>query len=240
MFNSLGSQYPRQHCFKTFKFLRGHVLYLDKIPAGITFVRTFDLREVAQWCDLRGVAQWCGAMLRTGWSGVWVPEGAGSFSLHHCVQTGSIATQPPLSLGVKRPGREADHSLPSSAEVKNMWSYSPTQLKHRDNSPLPLNYLCGSRTRRFCVANTESLQWTRSWATSIHLPSSYLPKIEINVILLCSQVSMTVIISSSKTSDVLYSGMSSFTCQDSVWLFLFSSELQVHEWMFRCGNIYCW
>jgi hypothetical protein len=40
-------------------------------------------------------------------------------------------TQPPiqwvpgaLSLGVKRPGREADNSLPSSAEVKNMWSYA--------------------------------------------------------------------------------------------------------------------
>jgi hypothetical protein len=29
-----------------------------------------------------------------------------------------------LSLGVKRPGREADHSLPLSAEVKNVWSYN--------------------------------------------------------------------------------------------------------------------
>jgi hypothetical protein len=40
-------------------------------------------------------------------------------------------TQPPiqwvpgsLSLGVKRPGREADHSPPSSAEVENVWSYT--------------------------------------------------------------------------------------------------------------------
>jgi hypothetical protein len=31
-----------------------------------------------------------------------------------------------LSLGLKRPGREADHSLPSSAEVKNSWSYAST------------------------------------------------------------------------------------------------------------------
>jgi hypothetical protein len=31
-----------------------------------------------------------------------------------------------LSLGVKRPGREADQSPPSSAEVKNMWSYTST------------------------------------------------------------------------------------------------------------------
>jgi hypothetical protein len=39
-------------------------------------------------------------------------------------------TQPPiqcapgvLSLGVKRQGREADHSPPFSAEVENAWSY---------------------------------------------------------------------------------------------------------------------
>jgi hypothetical protein len=50
---------------------------------------------------------------------------AGKFSLHHRVQNGSGAHQPPiqwvreaLSLRVKRPGREADHSPPSSAEVK--------------------------------------------------------------------------------------------------------------------------
>jgi hypothetical protein len=48
------------------------------------------------------------------------------FSPHHRVQTGSgahpasypIGTRGSLSLGVKRPGREADHSLPSSAVVK--------------------------------------------------------------------------------------------------------------------------
>jgi hypothetical protein len=31
-----------------------------------------------------------------------------------------------LSPGVKRPGREADHSPPSSAEFKNAWSYNST------------------------------------------------------------------------------------------------------------------
>jgi hypothetical protein len=42
-------------------------------------------------------------------------------------------TQPPiqwvpgaLSLEVKQPGREADHSPPSSGEVKNAWSYTST------------------------------------------------------------------------------------------------------------------
>jgi hypothetical protein len=31
-----------------------------------------------------------------------------------------------VSLGVKRPGREADHLSPSSAEAKNEWSYKST------------------------------------------------------------------------------------------------------------------
>jgi hypothetical protein len=47
-----------------------------------------------------------------------------------------------LSLGIKRPGVEADHSHPSSAEFKNVWSYTSTPqyifmawclVKHRDN-----------------------------------------------------------------------------------------------------------
>jgi hypothetical protein len=36
-----------------------------------------------------------------------------------------------LSLEVKRPVREADHSPPSSAEVKNAWSYTSTRpIRH--------------------------------------------------------------------------------------------------------------
>jgi hypothetical protein len=45
-------------------------------------------------------------------------------------------TQPPiqwvlgdLSLGVKQPVHEADHSPPSSAKVKNVWSYNSTPPK---------------------------------------------------------------------------------------------------------------
>jgi hypothetical protein len=49
-------------------------------------------------------------------SGVRFPAGAGNFSLHHRVKTGTVAGA--LSLGVKRQGREADRSPPSSAEVK--------------------------------------------------------------------------------------------------------------------------
>jgi hypothetical protein len=53
------------------------------------------------------------------------PVGAGNFSLHHRVQNGFGAhpayvqwVAGALSLGVKRPGRGADHSPPFSAEVK--------------------------------------------------------------------------------------------------------------------------
>jgi hypothetical protein len=56
---------------------------------------------------------------------VQFPAGAGNFSLHHRVQNGSGAHEASypmgtrgLSLGVKRPGREADHSPASSAKVK--------------------------------------------------------------------------------------------------------------------------
>jgi hypothetical protein len=53
------------------------------------------------------------------------PAGAGNFSCNHRVQNGSGAhpTSYPMDIrgsfpGVKRPGREVDHSPPSSAEVK--------------------------------------------------------------------------------------------------------------------------
>jgi hypothetical protein len=66
-------------------------------------------------------------------SRVRFPERAGNFSPHHRVQNGSGAHPASYLVGsrdsfprVKRPGREADHSHPSSAEVKNAWSYTPT------------------------------------------------------------------------------------------------------------------
>jgi hypothetical protein len=53
-------------------------------------------------------------------------------------------TQPPvqwvtgaLSLWVKRPGHEADHSPPSRAEIKNAWSYtSPPQYALMESCPV--------------------------------------------------------------------------------------------------------
>jgi hypothetical protein len=71
-------------------------------------------------------------------------------SLFHSVQTSSGAHQPPIqwtlqdpSPGVKRPGREADDSFPSSVEAKNGGAIPPLPnmsswldawlIKHRDN-----------------------------------------------------------------------------------------------------------
>jgi hypothetical protein len=86
--------------------------------------------------------------------GVQFLVGAVIFSLRHCVQTGSGAHPASylmgtgaLSLGVKRPGREADHSPPCSTDVKNEWSYTSISqyvfmawclVKHRDNSTFTL------------------------------------------------------------------------------------------------------
>jgi hypothetical protein len=49
------------------------------------------------------------------------------FSLLHSVRTGSgaYAASYPTGTGVKRQGREADHSPPSSAEVKNGGAIPP-------------------------------------------------------------------------------------------------------------------
>jgi hypothetical protein len=59
--------------------------------------------------------------------------GAGDFSLHHRVQNGSGAHPPSYSMGtrgsfvgVKWPGREADHSPHLVPRSKNAWSYTST------------------------------------------------------------------------------------------------------------------
>jgi hypothetical protein len=69
-------------------------------------------------------------------SRVRFPAGARNFSLNHRVQNGSgvhPASYPVGTRGsspeVKRPGREADHSPPSNAEVKEwveLYVHSPT------------------------------------------------------------------------------------------------------------------
>jgi hypothetical protein len=57
-----------------------------------------------------------------------------------------------LSLTVKRPGREADHSHPSNAEVKNAWSYT--------SSP-PIRLHGGSSLRTCGVQSGQSMALRR-------------------------------------------------------------------------------
>jgi hypothetical protein len=91
-----------------------------------------------------------------GWMiGVRFPAGAGNFSIHR-VETGSgphPASYPMRTRGSfpggKAAGGEADHSPPSSAEVKNAWSYTSTppnepswrgaHLKESTGTTLPLH-----------------------------------------------------------------------------------------------------
>jgi hypothetical protein len=49
-----------------------------------------------------------------------VQNGTGAHPASYPMGTGA------LSVGIKRPGREADHSPPSSAEVKIVWNYTST------------------------------------------------------------------------------------------------------------------
>jgi hypothetical protein len=104
-------------------------------------------------------------------------------------------TQPPiqwvpgaLSLGVKRPGREADHSPPSSAEVKNAWSYTSTPpiclrgvVLSKAQGQLYLTY--GDSTKRDMIGGICSTHgktgkvdiqmcgWKGSWKTVFGKPS---------------------------------------------------------------------
>jgi hypothetical protein len=56
--------------------------------------------------------------------GVRVPLGARNFFLH----VDQAGRQPPIQWvpGVKRPGREANNSPPTSAELKKVWIYTTT------------------------------------------------------------------------------------------------------------------
>jgi hypothetical protein len=71
--------------------------------------------------------------LRAGRAGIDSRQGLGIFLLATASRLALKPTQPPiqcepetLSTEVKRPGREADHSPPSSTEVKNVWSNTST------------------------------------------------------------------------------------------------------------------
>jgi hypothetical protein len=77
-------------------------------------------------------------------------RGLGIFLFAIVSRTALRPTQPPIQWipGVKRPGLETNHSLSSSAEVRNTWLYTSTPqyvfmawvlVKHRDNFILYVN-----------------------------------------------------------------------------------------------------
>jgi hypothetical protein len=108
-----------------------------------------------------------------GWTigvlGFYSRRGLGIFLFTTASRTALGPTQPPiqwvpgvLSVGVKRPGREADHSPPSSAEVKNAWRYTSTPqyvfmmwclVKHRDN--FTFTFYGVSNVQRFITTHKE-------------------------------------------------------------------------------------
>jgi hypothetical protein len=85
------------------------------------------------------IAQWYSSGLQAVLSVFETQQRLGNFLSTASSRPALGPTQPPihwvpgsLSLGVKRPDREADNSHPSSAEVKNAWSYAsslPTRLR---------------------------------------------------------------------------------------------------------------
>jgi hypothetical protein len=67
-------------------------LWLSPETFGYTILHSTKRTLKVHILRLSSSAPWYNAELRTGWSGVRVPAGAGNFSLHHC--EGSI--QPPI------------------------------------------------------------------------------------------------------------------------------------------------
>jgi hypothetical protein len=121
--------------------------------------------------------------------------GAGNFSLHHRVRNGSGAhpASYPMgirgfSLAVKRPGREADHSPPSSAKVKECvelhlhspntpsWRRALLRKKYRDNftftlfntlNELQIHRQTDRQTDSFWNMETDSVTRSNSAASRI-------------------------------------------------------------------------
>ena len=75
--------------------------------------------ECQQWQDIYSVIQ-------------NIQTGSGAHTASYSLDTG-VSPSPP---GVKRPGREAIHSPPPNAKVKNKWSYTsaPPICLHSMNS----------------------------------------------------------------------------------------------------------
>jgi hypothetical protein len=103
------------------------------VPSNKLLYQRYELTWKSTFLKGTGIAQWYSYGLRAEWSEVQVPIGLEIFLLTTTSRPTLGPTQPPiqwvtaaLSVEVKRPVCEADHSPPSSAKVKNAWSYTST------------------------------------------------------------------------------------------------------------------
>jgi hypothetical protein len=73
------------------------------------------------------------------------PEKEPRITVHRAIRMDSCLYDNSIfSLGVMQPGREANHSPPSSAEVKNAWSYTSTPA-------IRLHGMVLSKTKHFMI-----------------------------------------------------------------------------------------
>jgi hypothetical protein len=87
-----------------------------------------------------------------------------------------MGTKGSLSLEVERQGREADHSSPSSAEVKEcveLYLHSPNtpswrgaQLKHRDNFTFTLTYDDLSTQNMKTILNSQKVNVKKEYVVA--------------------------------------------------------------------------
>jgi hypothetical protein len=152
----------------------------ERVPNGAAFSRSAAVESVVcpfQFSFLYSRSRDSSIGIATGWTaGVRFSVGARDFSLQ-CPDR-QKSTQPPIqwvsgspSTEVKRPGRKADHSTPSSAEVKNSRAVTPLPctsswrgasfIKHRDNFTFYYKMIFQDLVLNILYIQKRNMKWQR-------------------------------------------------------------------------------